>query len=204
MKPLQIALFVILNVIFITQSGRDIHQLIWGAEASILDQFEPETTKARSEKNIESLVDEYRKVFEHTHALEDGKRSKEVADIRQKQTELYATKAALHAEITERETKKKEFRDLWIFTSFGAVLVVVGGILYRSRIVWPGLSVLVAGFVIFEYWASPAFFSGADDEFRALLVSKTLLTIVALVALYVLWRGRETETVPAICGRVTP
>jgi hypothetical protein len=51
--------------------------------------------------------------------------------------------------------------------------------------VWPGLSVVIAGFAVFEYWVSPSFFSGAGVEFHALLVGKTLLTVIALFALYI-------------------
>ncbi len=188
MKPLQITLFVIANVIFITQGGRDIHQLIWGSEPSILDQFNPEKVKARSEKKTEVLVDEYRSANEEIRALEKGKGWKEVQDIQQEHEELYQKRGALQSEILERETKKREFRDVWIFTSFGAALIVLGTVLYRSRAVWPGLSVIIAGFAVFEYWASPSFFGGAGAEFHALLVSKTVLTMIALVALYVVWR----------------
>ena len=198
MKPLQITLFIIANLIFITQGGRDIHQLIWGSQTSVLDQFEPEKTKARSEKRTELLVVEYRNVNEQIRALEKGKGYKEVQDIRQEQEELYQKREALHAEISERESKKREFRDLWIFTAFGSALVVVGTALYRSRRHWAGLSIVIAGFSIFEYWASPSFFSGAGAEFHALLVSKTLLTLVALVSLYVVCRfmGIGTMTSP--------
>ena len=188
MKPLRITLFIIANIIFITQSGRDVHQLIWGSEPSILDQFEPEKTKARSEKKNEVLVDEYRDADDQIHTLEKGKGSKEVQDIRQEHEDLYQKKEALRSEISEREAKKREFRDVWIFTGFGAVLIVLGTILYRSRAVWPGLSIVIAGFAVFEYWASPSFFGGAGAEFHALLVSKTVLTVIALVALYVVWR----------------
>jgi hypothetical protein len=188
MKPLQITLFIIANVIFITQGGRDVHQLVWGSEPSILDQFDPETTLARSEKKTEVLVNEYRKVNEQTRALEKGKGWKEVQDIRQENEELYQKKEALHSEISEREAKQREFRDVWIFTVFGAALIVLGTILYHLRMIWPGLSIVIAGFTIFEYWASPSFFSGAGTEFHALLVSKTVLTLVALAFLYVVWR----------------
>jgi hypothetical protein len=189
MKQLQIVLFVLANIIFLTQSARDVHQLIWGAEASILDQFEPEKTKARSEKSAEVLVDEYRAVNESVHELEKGKGSKAVQDIRQEHRELYEKKTALRQEIAQRESKRRELRDLWMFTTFGAVLIIVGGLLYRRRILWPGLSLVITGFTIFEYWASPTFFSGAGAEFHALLVSKTVLTLAALVALYLTWRA---------------
>ena len=194
MKPLQITLFIIANVIFITQGGRDIHQLVWGSEPSILDQFNPETTRARSEKKTEVLVDEYRKVNEQTRALEKGKGWKEVQDIRQENEELYQKKEALHSEISEREVKQREFRDIWIFTAFGAALIVLGTVLYHVRIIWSGLSIVIAGFAIFEYWASPSFFGGAGAEFHALLVSKTVLTLVALAFLYVVWRVMKVNT----------
>jgi hypothetical protein len=188
MKSLQITLFILANVIFITQSGRDVHQLIWGSEPSILDQFDAEKTNARSEKKTEVLVDEYRSVNEEIRALEKGKGWKEAQDIQQEHQDLYQKKGALHSEISERETKKREFRDVWIFTAFGAALIVLGTFLYRLRAVWSGLSIIIAGFGVFEYWASPSFFGGAGAEFHALLVSKTVLTVIALVALYAVWR----------------
>src|SRR5450759_3630668 len=83
MKPLQITLFIIANIIFITQSGRDVHQLIWGSEPSILDQFDPEKTKARSEKNTAVLVNEYGNVNAQILGIEKGKKWKEVQDVRQ-------------------------------------------------------------------------------------------------------------------------
>src|SRR5438034_375347 len=152
MRPLQITLFILANIIFITQSGRDFHQLIWGSEPSVLDQFDPETAKARSEKKVEVLVDEYRGVNEQIRILEKGKGWKEAQDVRQEHEDLYEKKAALHSEISERETKKREFRDVWIFTTFGAVLIGIGTIFYRRHAVWGGLSVIIAGFTIFEYW----------------------------------------------------
>jgi hypothetical protein len=188
MKALQITLFILANIVFITQSGRDVHQLIWGSQPSILDQFDLEKANARSEKKAEVLVAEYRSVNDEIRALEKGKGWKEVQDIQQEHQDLYQKKEALHSEISERETKKREFRDVWIFTAFGAVLVVLGTVLYRLRVVWPGLSIVIAGFTVFEYWASPSFFGGAGAEFHALLVSKTVLTFIALIALYIVWR----------------
>ena len=188
MKPLQITLFIIANVIFITQGGRDVHQLVWGSERSVLDQFSPDKIKPQSEKNTEVLVDEYRKVNEEIRALEKGKGWKEMQDIQQEHEDLYQKRGVLQSEISERETKKREFRDVWIFTAYGAALIILGTVLYCRRAVWPGLSVVIAGFTVFEYWASPSFFSGANAEFHALLVSKTVLTFIALVALYVVWR----------------
>jgi hypothetical protein len=188
MKLLQITLFIIANVVFITQSGRDLHQLIFGAQPSILDQFDPEMTKARSEKNMDVLVDEYRAVNDEILALEKGKGWKEVQDAQREHNDLYLKKNALNAEISEREEKRRELRDIWIFTAFGTTLIILGTLLYRWRAVWPGLSIVIAGFSVFEYWVSPPLFGGAGQEFHAVLVSKTVLIVIALVGLYLVAR----------------
>src|SRR5476649_2794702 len=101
MKALQITIFIIANVIFVTQGGRDIHQLVWGTEASVLDQFDPAMTKARTEKNFDALVKEYQSVNDQIQTLEKGKDSKGVQDIRQENNELYDKKEALRSEISE-------------------------------------------------------------------------------------------------------
>ena len=194
MKPLQITLFIIANVIFITQGGRDVHQLIWGSESSVLDQFSPEKVKAQSEKKSEVLVDEFRNVNDQILALEKGKGYQEMQNISQEHQDLYQKRDALRSEISERETKTREFRDVWIFTVYGVALIILGTVLYRSRAMWPGLSIVIAGFTIFEYWVSPSFFSGASNEFHALLVSKTVLTVVALIALYAVWRVMSVDS----------
>ncbi|HLX94648.1 MAG TPA: hypothetical protein VKU37_02785 [Verrucomicrobiae bacterium] len=194
MKPLQITLFIIANVIFITQGGRDVHELIWGTETSILDQFSPEKVKAQSEKKTEVLVDEFRNANDQILALEKGKGWQEMQNISQEHQDLYQKRDALRSEISERESKAREFRDVWIFTAYGVALIILGTVLYRSRAMWPGLSIVISGFAIFEYWVSPSFFSGASAEFHALLVSKTVLTVTALVALYVVWRIMRPDT----------
>lgn len=190
MKPLQITLFLIANLIFITQSTRDLHQLVFGGQVSVLDQFDPEKLKARAEKQIETLIADYRNVNDQVRNLEQGKKSKEVEDIRQEHSDLYEKKNALRSEISEREQRSWELRDLWLFSSVGILFIVCGAMLYRTGTLWPGFSILVSGFTILEYWASPTFFSGATAEFHALLISKTLLTLIALGLLYAFWRIR--------------
>jgi hypothetical protein len=187
MKSLQITLFLIANVIFITQAGRDIHLLWFGAESSVLDSFSPEKEKARAEKQVSALLAEYRSVDEEVRALEKGKKSSEVSDSRQEHRGIYERKEAIASEINEREKRVRELRDLWIFSGFAAVLIVAGMALYRSSAVWPGFSILVTGFCILEYWSSPTLFGGAVAEFHSLLVSKTILTVSALTLLYIFW-----------------
>ena len=198
MKPLQITLFLIANVIFITQAGRDIHQLFFGSESSVLDQFSPDTEKARAEKEVGALITEYRTINEEVRALEKGKNHSEVADLRQERSGLYDKKDALASEITERERKGRELRDLGIFSGFAAALICTGIVLYRAAIIWPGFAILVTGFSILEYWSSPTFFGGAVAEFHSLLVAKTIVTLAALTFPYVFWRIKEMPGSAAI------
>lgn len=191
MKPLQITLFLIANVIFLSQAGRNIHHLIFGAQPGVLDQLEPEKEAAKSEAHIEVLLADYKTVFEETKALEKGKKHQEVRDLRQEHSDLYDKQDALRLEIKEREAKSREMRDLWIYSGYGLCLIILGGSLFKRGMAWPGFSILVAGFCILEYWASPdLFYGGAVAEYRQLLWSKTVLTFSALAALYVFWRVR--------------
>ena len=199
MKTLQITLFLIANVIFITQSGRHIHQLAFGAQPSVLDKFDSEKAKVRSEAQMQVLLDDYKTVSDEIRALEKGKKHSEAVDARQEHSDLYEKKDALRSEISDREHKARELRDLWIFSGFGLTLILIGGSLYKRAIVWPGFAILVTGFCILEYWASPTFFGGgAFAEFHQLLLSKTILTLSALGALYLFWRIK-TEPNPESC-----
>jgi hypothetical protein len=190
MKTLQITLFIIANVIFISQAARHVHQLVFGSEGSVLDQFNPDRQQAKAEGSMDVLLADYKAVMAQIDTLEKGRNYEEARDLRQQNQELYEKQSALHAELAERERKSREMRDTWLFAGFGLLLIVAGSFLY-CRTVWPGFALVVTGFCILEYWASPSFFSGgAVSEFHQLLISKTVLTAVALAALHVLWKFR--------------
>ena len=74
MKPLQITLFVIANVIFITQAGRHIHQMFFGIRPSALDEFVPERKSAQAEQSFAALVAEFRTVHAEIFAKQKGNR----------------------------------------------------------------------------------------------------------------------------------
>jgi hypothetical protein len=191
-KPLQITLFLIANVIFIAQTGRHVHQLVFGAQPSVLDRFEPEKEQARSERQLQVLLTDYESIHNEIRTLEKGKKHAEARDVRQEHSELYEKRDALQLEISQREQKAREMRDTWIFAGNGLSLIVVGGALYKRGLVWSGFAILVSGFCVLEYWASPSFFGGgAVAEFHQLLLSKTILTLSSLAALYVFWWFRE-------------
>lgn len=184
MRPFAITLFIIGNLIFLTQLGKDVHQLVWGMETSMFDEFEPEKTSARAETNTETLLEEFRKADAEIKVLERSKSSDETYKLRKENESLYNTRNEARTELLARESKTAELRDLWVFSGYGIFLIGVGAFLSRKLVTWAGLAVLVTGFSILEYWASPPFFDGAGAEFRTLLWNKTLLTAFALFALY--------------------
>ncbi|TDU69406.1 hypothetical protein EI77_03059 [Prosthecobacter fusiformis] len=184
MRAFAVTLFIIGNLIFLTQLGKDVHQLIWGMETSMFDEFEPEKISARAETNTAALLEEFRKADAEIKVLERSKTSDETYQVRKENESLYNTRNEARVELLARESKSAELRDLWVFSGYGIFLIAVGGILSRKAVTWPGLAVLVSGFSILEYWASPPFFEGAGTEFRTLLWNKTFLTFFALFALY--------------------
>lgn len=183
MKGLQITLFILGNVLFLGQLGRDVHHLIWGNEASVFDQFAPARTNARAEQNLDVLLEEYRKADREVEALEKGKTDAEIQQLRRDHEELYEIRGETHSEIVEREKTSHELRDLWVYSGYGLCLITLGMLAYRRQ-PWAGMSLAIAGFTILEYWASPPIFGGAFNEFRALLWSKTALTALAVLLLY--------------------
>lgn len=184
MKALIVTLFILGNVVFFSQLGRDLHHLVWGTEKSIFDEFNPAQTSARSESSNEKLLADYRKLHAETKALEQSKNKEEIDNIQNEHKDLYNRMYETSSELSERESKKRELRDTWVYSGYGLILILIGFFAYRKNQCWAGVALAITGFTILEYWASPPLFSGAASEFRSLLWSKTVLTIIALGLLY--------------------
>lgn len=193
MRALQITLFLIANVIFLSQAGRNIHQLIFGEKRSVLDEFEPEKQKVRSTTTIRELVENLRSVSDEIKKLEQAEDAPNKMDLQGEHPDLYDKRHDLRVEIDHREERAREVRDLWVFSVYGLLLIGLGAILYRRGVVWPGFAILITGFVILEVWASPAYFGmGAITETYQLLACKTVITFVALALVYILWIRKGT------------
>ncbi len=196
MNTLRITLFIIGNVLFLGQLARNVHHHIWGVDTSVFDEFSPARSVARSERNFDALLADYRKVRAETEALEKSKNEDEVKRIQQEHKETYDRLYETRSELTERERKSIEMRDTWAYSGFGIFLIVIGYFSFLRFSRWTGIALSLSGFVILEYWASPPLFGGAVVEFKALLWSKTALTVIALIFLYVGGRGlngRQTD-----------
>jgi hypothetical protein len=195
MKTLQIILFLAANLIFLTQIGRHAHQAVFGTERSVLTRYDTDFAdkeRARLEKNDQVLLEEYRSANEAVRTLEKGVKREGLDDLRRANTEKYDLRDSLRDEIQERERRRREVRDVWLYSGFGILLIAIGSVVYRKGVLWPGLGAVIAGFVELEYWASPTFFGGAgDSEFRFLLVNKLILSLIALLLLYVFWSLRS-------------
>ena len=198
MRPLQLTLFLIANVIFITQLGRHAHLLVYGTEASVLERFEKghvDKKRARSEQDVSALLKEYEENDQTLGRLEKDHKVGDLADLRQQNSATYERREALRIEISERERKERELRDMSLYCGYAIILYALGFILYRSGVVWPGFAILVTGIVILEYWASPTFFGGGGaGEYHQLLLLKIFTTSMAIVLLYLFWRISECRT----------
>ena len=103
MKALIITLFIVGNVVFFSQLGRDLHHLVWGAEKSIFDEFNPAQISARSEHSKEKLLMDYRKLYTETEAMEKSKSQEEIDLIRNEHKDLYNQLYETRSELSERE-----------------------------------------------------------------------------------------------------
>lgn len=191
MKVLQIILFLIGNVVFLAQIGRHAHQIFFGTEHSIVEQYESdfsERERAKAQKNEAVLLEEYRLANETVRALEKGVKSDAQSDLRREHTEEYDLRNSLRNELQERERRQRELRDVWLYSLFGLALIGAGAVTYFRGAYWAGFAVLVTGFIEMEYWASPTFFGGAADaEFRVLLINKFIISLIAFVLLQGFW-----------------
>lgn len=192
MNTLRITLFIIGNVLFLGQLGRDIHHLVWSVEKSVFDEFSPARTKVRSERSSEALLNEYRSVHAETEAIEKDKTGEQIEQTKKAHKELYESYYELRSELSERERNTRELRDTWAYSGYGIFLILAGFVAFHRQWKWVGVALAVSGFVVLEYWASPPIFGGALLEFRALLWSKTVLTVIALGLLYVSAKGIDS------------
>ena len=200
MKKLQIALFIIATACFIPQTIWDFYLLWKPKNDSVLEQFDTGYDTKKEIKKIKStdeLVAEYRKVDLEIDKLEDGKTGEEKEKLEEENKELYSKQYSLSSEIDNREERDKEIRETWIFSIVGIILIVFGGVLYLKRQQWLGISLIIPGFLELMWWSSPQFSSGwATREYTSLLMTKSILSVIALLLLYVCFIFRNKEKTP--------
>ncbi len=193
MKPLQITFFLLAAAIFLTQTVRHTHLLVFGGELSVLDQFASdysERKKVQEERSTEVLLQEYREVAPKIFALEEGKGKSydELKPIRDAHPKLYEQSDRLRGEISLRETRRREIRDLWLFCGAGMIMIPLGGCFMKRGWRWVGMSVAIPGFLELLWWSSPSFsFGGAAREYQLLLWNKIGLSVIGIVLLYASW-----------------
>ena len=191
MKGLQVTFLIIFGCLLSTQAIRHVHVYTVGFEESILapaEAFYEVTEEVRIEESTDELLAEYETTKEKIKQLREADPSKELFAIRQENAELFARSGALALELQQRETIKKEIRDIWIFSVAGLVLIAVGSLLYARGHCWPGMSLILPGFLELIWWSAPSFtLGGALHEYDLLLMNKIILTIIAFILLYTLW-----------------
>lgn len=193
MKKLQITLFILASLVFLTQTVRHIHLYFFAAESgvSMIDPFEPDyeiEKEVKEEHSTEILVQEYKQTQKKVEELEEGKTKEEIEDLAESNKDLYSKRSNLRHEIIQREAWNREISNIWIYCFVGITFIILGSIIYAKGAPWIGMSFLIPGFLELIWWSSPSFhLGGAIREYELLLLNKIILSIVGIVLLYALW-----------------
>ncbi len=191
MKGFQITFLILLGCALSMQAIRHLHVYTVGYEESILapaESFYGVTKAVRLEESTDELLAEYETVKEKIKHLLDADPSADVFTVRKANVELFARSDALASELRQRQEIEREIRDIWIFSIAGLVLIAFGCFLYFRDIAWPGMSLILPGFLELVWWSAPSFtLGGAVREYDILLLNKIALTVVAFLLLYTLW-----------------
>lgn len=196
MKKLQITLFLLASLMLLTQTVRHVHLYFFelSSNTSAIDQFASDyqiQKEVTEEPSMEVLIADYGATQSKIKALEKDKTKEQIEEIEKAEEDLYQKNSKLRSEIEGRERRLREIRDLWLFCSAGLVFIILGAVFYLKQASWTGMSLFIAGFAELIWWSSPAFSGGgANAEYELLLINKTVISLIALVLLYVAWYFR--------------
>ncbi|MEO7795678.1 MAG: hypothetical protein ABIV06_12990 [Thermoanaerobaculia bacterium] len=163
---------------------------------SVLFKYEPpEKNEIRDAKSLAELEARYAKEYErarldaakepHAEALEG-----EGAVVRQEPAESarYDPKVMdLGRAIQEWERLDNEVAELKFYWFCGLGALVLAGVAFGSRWLWPALALTILGFSEMIWATSPSFSGDADHQFVRLLSAKIEYSVFSLVLLAVFW-----------------
>lgn len=187
MKGSSLAAFVIASIILCFMGVHYTYYLLFGPEASVLNDYLEQQIKAA--ESLDELVEQYEESLQLVTAYESEQPDMEVLTRYQQQSvEPFATKIRLETAINVWEKKTREYGRVWYSWTAGLILFVIGAagfVLYHS---WIPLSVHIAGLAQMIWSASPTqMIVGALAEHERLLGAKLLLSVVTFVLLIAAW-----------------
>lgn len=144
MKGSSLAAFVIASIILCFMGVHYTYYLLFGPEASVLNDYLEQQIKAA--ESLDELVAQYEESLQLVKAYESERPGMEVLTRYQQQSvEPFATKIRLETAINVWEKKTREYGRVWYSWTAGLILFVIGAagfVLYHS---WIPLSVHIAG-----------------------------------------------------------
>ena len=187
MKGSSLAAFVIASIILCFMGVHYTYYLLFGPEASVLNDYLEQQIKAA--ESLDELVTQYEESLQLVKAYESERPGMEVLTRYQQQSvEPLPTKIRLETAINVWEKKTREYGRIWYSWTAGLILFVIGAagfVLYHS---WIPLSVHIAGLAQMIWSASPTqMIVGALAEHERLLGAKLLLSVVTFVLLIAAW-----------------
>jgi hypothetical protein len=94
---------------------------------------------------------------------------------------------ALRSAIQDWEQKSNQVRELRFYWACGLLAVALAALCHRRGWPWAAMALLLLGFSEMEWWTSPSFLGGAQQEFTRLLDNKILCTVLSLAVLFWSW-----------------
>lgn len=191
MKNFHTIIFVILVTGLCLQGIRHVNLYVFGVEESILapfDEFYGMKRDIRVEGSTNELLAEYESSKAEIERIIDADPSRPRHELHREHQEAFERNQALSEELRQREMRRLELRDVWYFSIAGYLLVVLGVVIFSRGFTWVGTSLVLPGLLELVWWSSPSFsLGGALREYEALLISKIILTAIALAIAFTLW-----------------
>jgi len=193
MKTFHAIIGLLALVVVGVQTMRHAYVLYIEPRDSVLDQFDTVKHDIDSTESMDELLklyaDAHRKVKEADKALEESERKREDGyDYARLQREPYRSEERIRYAIQERERHQAELLELHFFWVMGAILSVVGAVVYLRVQRWAGLSVCILACLEMIWATCPAYVTfGWDLEFERLLSLKLVYSLLTLAIVLVGW-----------------
>jgi hypothetical protein len=193
MRVLQRVLFLMAMSILVPQTVRHFYVKYIAERTSVLDRYQKQATEkeiegAQSLEGLLAMYDPARKCSDDLDKQCKGESEEEQSRFRDVHSEEYDKERKIRGAIGDWEEKSKEIRQLKVYWSFGAGLLLLGIVFCRCAARWLGMALLIPGFSEMIWWTSPSFgWTGPAVEFDWLLTNKILFTCATLAILLTVW-----------------
>ena len=196
MRRLKLIIFILAFLCLSAQLIRHVYVRWVEDQNSVLHKYEQSVQQEiRSATSLQALEKRYaaevKKAREEaakapktrTVTAENSRGTTEAQDPADQSMEVLALRNA----IQDWEQKSNQIRELRFYWACGLLAVALAALCHWRGFQWAAMPLLILGFLEMEWWTSPSFLGGAQQEFTRLLDNKILFTALSLVVLFACW-----------------